>query len=401
MDLNSLFDLSPKTLKAMPNSIMACLGIDTHIHGRTPADGRSRMVIEACAGELEAIVDIANVPGVVTGEDCKQRCEMLESFVPKGKELKVYCTPLINNTTDPMMLIAGWKNHYLVGIKIFWEKVSNAYGQFITRAEAIRKLIRSLPEGFVVTVHAECAENIYTGERLPIADREWWCIQNQVEMMVRWNKGLVWIIRHVSDWRTLEWIERMWNEGYRVYAELSPQYLMQVDDDIFLNENEHAELQCCELYWPRPKSERSRKALQGILLRCPPWLIYGSDLALHIFDLTQEKNVKVNNNGKAVGGLTFLPAAAKSILIDFCLSKGKPEILRKIMVEQPSVAYGITLKGTEVKYIRKDWTVPTHTTGKVWKNLSAHIQGTDMTTEVEVRSVNFLRDKTMHWQRVV
>lgn len=392
MDLDKLFDIDAKKRAAMPKSLMVPLGIDTHVHGRTPQDGRSQMVIKMCAGEYEAIIDIPNVRDVSSGEQCLARRIMLEALVPEGKRrLNVYCTPLINDDTDPAMLKAAWKASDIAGIKIFWKGVSNAYGQYITSIQAIERLIAALPDGFVVTVHAECLID-YKGRPLEIKDREYWCIINELVRLIRLNPKLVYIVRHVSDYRTLQWIEERWKEGYKIYAEISPQYLIQVADDIFKDDDGHAELQCDCLYWPRPKDPHSRKALQASVLRCPPWLIWGSDLAVHLHDPSQVGGVKINNMGKAVGGLTFRPAAAKSVVIDFCVSHGKPENLRKLLVDNPSAAYGIKLEGTEVEYVREDWTVPDFTT---YERVDTRAPG----GLYEARSINFLRGKTMHWKR--
>lgn len=390
MDLDTLFDLSIEKREAMPKSAWVPLGIDTHIHGREDKDGRMPMVVRACAGEFECIIDIPNVPNAATGEQCAARGKMMQTFVPQGQTLRILHTPLINDNTDPDMLTEAWKRGHIAGCKIFWTGVSNSYGQFITSTAAVAHILRGIPDDFPVTLHAECSKD-YAGNPIERKDWECWCISREVEAMLRIRPRGVFIIRHVSDYRTLEWIEHKWTQGYRVYAELSPQYLIQIDDDLFVNDDGHSELQCDCVYWPRPKDARSRKALQAILLRCPPWLIYGSDFALHLHDQTAEGGVKINKWGKAVGGLNFLPKVAKSCLIDFCLGHGKPWVLERLLVTNPKRAYGIELTGALREYVRQDWVVEDFTEGSYFPAGDIHIR--------HVHALNFLRRKTMHWQR--
>src|SRR5581483_4698819 len=100
----------------------------------------------------------------------------IKSCVPRRHELfQVLLTPLVNDNSDPE---AFREARVVAGCKIFWQGVSNDYGNSISCAEAIVPFIKasartshySERQKQVVTMHAECLKD-YKGRILPIKDR--------------------------------------------------------------------------------------------------------------------------------------------------------------------------------------------------------------------------------------
>ncbi|OGC80394.1 hypothetical protein A2943_00995 [Candidatus Adlerbacteria bacterium RIFCSPLOWO2_01_FULL_51_16] len=399
MDLDKLFDLSAAKMATMPVSLLLPETVDTHVHCRLKKTGQMAMVVTACAGEHGTIVDIPNVPSITTIKAMQERRMEILSCVPTGQHLQVLMTPLINDKTDPDMIRSAWDRpdgvEELHGVKIFWQGVSNDYGNSVSSAVAIKPLIQSTTKQFVyksrplpVTLHAECSKD-YSGNEIPIKDREFWCVVNEVEKIVKMNPEGTYVIRHISDYRTLEKIADWQAHRINIHGEVSPQYVILIDDDLFKSDEDHAMLQCNCIFWPRPKDKRSQLAIRKAALSGVPWLHIGTDYAMHLDDMTQEKGVKINSRGEAVGGLNFLPSVAKSLLIDFFMSRNREDLLAPMLSENAAKLYGIRdiqISDRRIKYIRKDWKVPEYSFGETPEGKP-------------VRSVCFLRGHTMHWQR--
>lgn len=397
MDLDSLFDISPAKRVQMrqQHSVLLPPSLDTHIHCRTIATGQMGMVVGECAKVHAGIIDIANVPGITTPNDVRRRLAQILSWVPKGKEMQVRITPLINDHTPAHHWQEVWDKpdgeEEIAGVKIFWQGVSNDYGNSISSASAIQDFLRSTTtklkhksRPLVVTMHAECLKD-YSGNVIPIKDREYWCMYNEVQKVVRYNPEGTYVIRHVSDYRTLEIIAELRNKGIDIHAEVSPQYFILIDDSLFTGEDGHAALQCNCIFWPRPKDAKSRKAIQSAALKGYAWMHIGQDYALHPEDPAQPVGVKINSSGIAAGGLNFLPMAAKSAMIDFFVANGRLEVLGDLMSRNPARLYGIQLPTKEEEYVHREWMVP------------EYIFGTNDKGQ-QVKSWCFLGNKFMHWQ---
>lgn len=395
--LDELFDISAQARAAMPTKLILPGTVDTHVHFRTPNDGRMQMVVAACAGEHEATIDVPNVPDVQTLEQYRARRRIIESY-QRGARFQVGMTPLINDKTDPDVIRAAWESGDIKGVKIFWQGVSNDYGNSISSAAAIVPLIKALAKPYhnrltrpVVTLHAECLKD-YRGDVIPIKDREFWCVQNEVKAIIEADPEGTYVIRHVSDYRTLEWVELMRHKnGYNIHVELSPQYFILIDDSLFESDSGHAELQCDCIFWPRPKDALSRSKIQEAALWGVSWIHIATDFAIHLDNPLLEGGVKINKWGKAVGGLNLLPKVAKSLMIDFFMSKGRSDLLAPMLSGNAAALYGFELSGKEHAYAREDWVVGDYTHGTVVDEKLGNRP---------VKAINFLRGHTMHWKLV-
>ncbi len=389
MELDTMFDISAQTRAAMPEVLTLPGTVDPHVHFRLKKTGQMAMVAAECATEHEATVDIPNVPGITSLEALRERYADIHSCIPYGQRTQVLMTPLVNDTTDPEFIRAARKARLIHGVKIFWQGVSNDYGNSISSAAGAEKLIRSLGDT-VCTLHAECRDD-YDGKRIPIKNREFWCVENEVSKIIKMNPEGTFVIRHISDRRTLQWIETQRGRGFNIHGELSPQYLILIDDDIFTGEDSHAALQCNCVFWPRPKDKHSQDAIRRAALWGVDWLHIGTDYAMHLEDFSQPSGVKINNKGVAVGGLNFLPRVAKSVLIDFYISHGRKDLLAPMLSGNAAKLYGIMLSDKQYKYMREDWVVPDYSMGKK--------EGVIPGQWHPVRSSCFLRGHTMHWRK--
>ena len=185
MELDTMFDISAQTRAAMPEVLTLPGTVDPHGHFGRKNTGQMARGAAECATEHEATVDIPNVPGITSLEALRERYADIHSCIPYGQRTQVLMTPLVNDTTDPEFIRAARKARLIHGVKIFWQGVSNDYGNSISSAAGAEKLIRSLGDT-VCTLHAECRDD-YDGKRIPIKNREFWCVENEVSKIIKMN----------------------------------------------------------------------------------------------------------------------------------------------------------------------------------------------------------------------
>ncbi len=387
-NLDQLFNISQMQRLMMPSSLLLPGTVEPHAHCRPEQTGQMAMAVAECAREHEAIIDIPNVPGIKTIDDLKNRRNSI-LFLSGRQDFQAFLTPLVNDHSEVNVFNTAYRQKIICGVKIFWQGVSNDYGNSISCVAAIKDFLRELDDNIPITHHAECRHD-YRGIPIPIKDREFWCIEHEVESLLVIKPRGIFVIRHVSDLRTLQWINLKRKQGYNIHAEICPQYMILIDDDLFTSDEGHAVLQCNCIHWPRPKDARSRKAIQRAALSGKEYFHIGLDYAMHLWDPSAESGVKLNDKGQAVGGLNFLPRVAKSILIDFYVSNGKQALLAPMLSRNAAKLYGIKLSGREYQYIRKDWVVGEFTYGTQG--------GGQKPPGRQIRARNFLAGHTMHWQ---
>ncbi len=377
-----------------PNHLEVTESLDPHIHLRDPKDGRLGMTLRECAEAHSAIIDIGNnAVEVVSLALLNERDEVVRAHMPEGSDLRVYYAPLVGKGGDPNLMgdIRAQKpsDRKAVCVKVFFANVSNAKTA-IKDVDEIRKIIEQSTEGegpaTPITWHAECLRD-KKGRLIPINDREYYCVTNQVEPALHFNPKAVHIIRHASDWRTIDWVKKVRSQGFDVHIEVSVQYLLHTEDSIFMADDaSHAVLQCNCIYWPRPKDERSRRAYVAMILVGYDWVHIGSDFAMHLDDPSMETGVKITRAGMAVGGLTFRPVDVKALVIAFCYANGKPELINGLLSLNAARVYNIPMPVNTNRYIRRNATIP------------SHIFGTNENGE-QVRARCFLGGQKSPWQR--
>lgn len=397
LDLDELFDISKEQRAAIPRTTKLLPTYDTHIHCRPKKTGQMQMVVTECLKAHRGIVDIANVTGIETPRDVLARTTQILSCVPTCSTLDVQVVPLINDHSDPDMWCGAYRDGIIPGIKAFWYGVSNSYGQSITTADAIEPFVRATTKNLgnmqrpmLITLHAECLKD-YDSKVIPIKDREYWCMQNEVRKMVTSNPEGRYVIRHVSDYRTLDIVNDLLAKGADIHVEFSPQYLMLIDDSIFTGDDGHAALQCDCIFWPRPKDAYSRTQLRKAALLGYDWFHIGQDYAMHIDDPTQLEGVKINSRGIASGGLNLLPEVAKSLMIDFFAANGKLEVYERLASINPAKLYGFTPPEQRETYERYTWSVPEYIYGKR--------QGENGQEGSAVKARCYLAGHAMNWKR--
>jgi dihydroorotase len=299
MDLDYLWDITPARLAALPRETELSGSIDTHVHLRNNArsgDGRMEMAVAECAAEHEAVVAIGNTnPEVTSAADSLLYLKQARACIPKGNGLQILMAPLVGDHTDPEMVRQAWDRpdgqEDFHALKIFFDKVSNAK-TCVTDINRIAPLIQSVTRGLrhkkrpiPITFHAEVFADKF-GEQLPIAEREWYCVQHVISAAIAMNPDATYVLRHISDGRTIEWAQEQRRRGVNVHLEICPQYSIMTEEDLFIADDGRAALQCNCICWPRFKNEWSRVAVENIALSGLSWVHEGTDYALHLDDPT-------------------------------------------------------------------------------------------------------------------
>jgi dihydroorotase len=398
MNINELFDLSPAKMATLPAYIDLLMGVDGHGHLRNDSksgDGRMEMVLDAYNDAVyQYVVAIGNGnPPVCDIPSALAYRRQINRHQRRAPNLNVLIASLVNDNTDPEMVRRAWDQprgqEVIHALKVFFYGVSNDAGNSVSNIYNIESLIKSTTVGLIhkkepipITFHAERRKD-RSGNVLPIKDREFYCVETDICDAVHMNPDGKYLLRHVSDGRTFEWV-RLMRRKFDIHVEISPQYCITIDDDIFQSDDGKAMLQCNCICWPRFKDAWSRQQNINMALSGENWVHFGSDFAKHLADMNQLTGVKINSRGEAVGGLDFLPAAAKSVMIDLFLSNKKAHLIDNFMTLNAADFYSVEVSLERFRYYRRDWIIPEYTYGR---------RGNQ-----RIKSACFLGGHTMHWE---
>jgi len=350
--------------------------VDLHFHFRNPAeagDGRTEMLMEAVAHEHEAVVAIGNsAPPVTNQEEADAYHGMLCRHRPAESDLIILVAPLMTDrTTAEMVRKTRTSRPRTVGFwKAFFEGVSNDGGMSISDPALVHDAIRASYDDSAdaepVSVHFH-AERKYvrghTGEtehRIPMLEREWYCVDLDVREILEQHPDGIFVLKHITDWRTVEFVREYHRKGYRIYGEIAAQYLAQCFDDLWEGPgNKGTAFRANDVRWPLPKDRKSQLAIIDAALSGEECFLFGSDCAWHLDDPTKESGVKVTCDYVVCGGLAILPAVSLSIIIDcFVRAEKTEEDLNEFLSRRARRLLNLPPSQRRTRYERKNWEIP-------------------------------------------
>jgi dihydroorotase len=371
--------------------------VDPHFHFREDADakdGRLEMLLEEIVDEHEIAVGIGNTSKPIkTLADARVCQSRIRSHLRSGSSLDVRIAPLITDNTTPEMIreMRADPDRTVAFAKVFFAGVSNDGGASVSHIDNIDAVMRATYDESVdapplpVDFHAERKFG-EDGLRLPMSEREWYCVNTDLRTLFYRHQNGNFAIKHVSDLRTLDFIHEQRTLGRNIWGEICPTYLLDALEDLFEGlDNKGTVFRASKVRWPFPKSDPSKYALGQALLSGAPYFFYGSDCACHIEDPTQESGVKITCDGFVCGGVTILPAVDKSIVIDFFVENGKPELINEYMSRRARARLRLPASTRTNRYVRNDWVVPTFLEG---------VRG-----DKAIRARRYMYGETCHWIR--
>jgi dihydroorotase len=381
----------------VPNKVLIEPSLDLHAHLRNSladGDGRMEMNMRLIAGHHDTIVHIGNgSPAILNQDSADRELEKAYSCLRSGENLQIYAAPLLRDDTTREMILETRLR--LPRSVLFWKAflsgVSNDGGNSVTDFTKIDEVLYEFyrPDTdvppMILHVHAERKFD-RAGKRIPMHDREWYAIRKDIQELTERHPKLTIVVKHVSDSRTLDRIRTWRNNGLNVFAEVCPHYLYRCHEDLYEGPGGGTAFNLHDLCWPLYKNEKSMRALRQAVLEGNDWVMMGLDWACHNDDPTQSKGVKANNDGIVVGGVTILPAVAKSLVIDLFVEEGCIDKINPYISSNARRVHGLpTVQATDV-YTRTPWEVPATISGDGPK-------GTKITLKP------FMRAQTMNWSK--
>lgn len=371
--------------------------VDTHDHLRDTAengDGRMEMSTPLAVGQHESIFSIGNNAQAVLDQ------QGVDAHIAKAygcirgdeRRIRIYGIPLMTDLTTPQMVVEGrtWADRTLIAWKIFMFGASNDAGKSVTDFakidEAVSMTYSPTINAANVPIHIHTEEKFDAdGNRIPILEREHYAMVHKVTPFIRRHRRGVFVIKHVSDLRTLALIRQLRDEGFEVYAEVAAHYLCRCNDDLFEDGKGGTAFQANDLCWPIYKGYDSQMALREAILDPEDWIMFGSDRAMHIDNPTKDKGVKITDQGVVCGGTTIFPSVSKSIVIDCFEGVGRMEHLDAYLSTNARRVHGLPPAAKKVRYVRDPWEVP------------MTIEGRDKDGNT-IRALPFMRGQKVNWK---
>jgi dihydroorotase len=343
--------------------------IDLHAHlrnSRADGDGRMELNMRQIGSHHEIIVHIGNgLPAILDQTSADQELAKANVCLEPDEKLQIFAGPLMTDKTTPAMIMET-RMHQPRNV-LFWKAflsgVSNDGGNSVTDFKKMHHTLRAFYDSSVdaspmpLHIHAERKRDLH-GKRIPIEDREWYAIRKDVSQLLTHHPDLTIVIKHVSDWRTIEQIKKWRQRGFKIFAEVCPHYLYRCHDDLFEGPGGGTAFNLHDLCWPIYKDEKSMIALRELVLSGVDWVMLGTDWACHNDDSAQNKNVKVNDDGIVVGGVTILPGVAKSIIIDLFVEAGCIENINSYISSNARRVHGLPAATMLDQYDRIPWEIP-------------------------------------------
>jgi dihydroorotase len=350
--------------------------VDLHSHLRnslSDGDGRMEMNMRHALHHQDILVHIGNGSPAILDQTsanqelakanaCKKQAESDDSRC--DEPLDIYAAPLMTDRTTPEMIFETRRPQprNILFWKAFLSGVSNDGGNSVTDFKKLHDTLRAfyvqpnIARPMILHVHAE-RKWTRSGRRIPMTDREWYAIRKDIEELLVRHPLLTLVIKHVSDWRTLEQIKKWRQRGFNVYAEICPHYFYRCHEDLYEGPGGGTAFNLHDLCWPLYKSEKSMLALREAALSGVDWVMMGRDWACHNDDAAQKKGVKVNNDGVVVGGVTLLPVVANSIVIDLFVDAGCIENINPYISANARRVHGLPPATTLWRYDRMPWVI--------------------------------------------
>ena len=323
----------------------------------------------------------------------KSELAKIRSLIPASANLDVFGMPMLTDRTTLEMIVASRLDpeRDVRSWKAFLSGVSNDGGNSVSDFDQLNDVLAAFYDpsidarSLVLEIHAERKFD-RDGNRLEMREREFYAIKTDVEQLLHKHPKLTVVVKHVSDERTLARIRSWRRVGYSVFAEICPHYLFRCHEDLYEGPGGGTAFNLHDLCWPLYKNEESMQDLRAEVLYGEEWVIYGSDWACHPHDPTQPTGVKVNYEGVVVGGVTILPAVAKSLVIDLFLEKSvSVGRLNDYLGGNARKLHGLPASTRKARYVRKPWMVP----------MIIESEGPDDTV---IKALPFMRGQEMNWQ---
>lgn len=321
----------------IPDFVLVDESVDLHSHFRDPRskeDGRMEMVLRNTVGHHAICVGIGNCsPAVLDQAGADRHLKDANACLMPTDDIMLLAAPLMRDDTKPEAVIeTRIRNPRNVPFwKIFFHGVSNDGGNSVRNVRNIHDALKATYDPTIsapkMPNHAHAERKFdRNGRRIEMRDREWYCVDHDIRDILAQHPGIVLVLKHVSDHRTLSQIQIWRAEGYEIYAEICPQYLFRCHEDLYEAPGERPDngtaFNLHDLCWPLYKDERSLKALREAVFSGVDWIVFGSDWACHVDDPMRSKSVKANDDGIVVGGVMFLAKYAKSKLISLFVDAG-------------------------------------------------------------------------------
>lgn len=360
----------PFVCTEIPDAVETDEWVELHGHARNwrkDGDGRMEMNAVHLAGQYGVFVHIGNgKPAILDQSSADRELKKLRSCLPANDDTELYAAPLLTDrTTRDMVLETRMCTPRTVLLwKAFLSGVSNDGGNSVTSFRAIKDTIGAFysetgtgAKKMVLHVHAERARK-RNGSRLEMRDREWYAVRTDINELLRDHPGLYVVLKHVSDKRTLKQVRKWRSMGYKIFVEICPHYLFRCHEDLYLGRDGGTAFQLHDLCWPLYKDESSMLALREAVLSGEDWIMYGTDWACHANDPSREAGVKVNEDGTVVGGVTILPAVAKSLTIDLFVENGRLAFLDHYVSLNARRVHDLPPSRRRVTHIRDPQDIP-------------------------------------------
>lgn len=388
--------IMPTICIEVPDEVLIDEIVDTHVHLRNlvrDGDGRMETNMRYVVSYIAVAVSIGNGnPPVLDQASADEHIADARSCLRKNENIDIYAAPLFTDATTPEMVreTRVTRPRTVPLWKMFLEGVSNDVGRNVTKISIARDAIRATYDDSIgaqkipVHIHAERKFN-RQGKRLDMKDREWYAVNHDVRELLETHPGMVLVIKHVTDERTIHFIREYCARGYQIYGEICGHYLYKCHEDLYEGPGgKGTAFNANDLCWPIYKSDKSMRALREAAMSGEACFFYGSDWACHVDDPTKGKNVKITNDGIVCGGVTIIPAVGLSLVIDLFVEAGKLEYLNAFLSGNARKVHGWPPATRKVRFVRKDWTVP----------LKLPVNGPNGQT----KALPFMRGQACHWK---
>lgn len=351
----------------VPDSVETDEWVELHGHARNArkdGDGRMEMIAPYLRRQYGVFVHIGNgKPAILDQASADRELAKLKAVLGED-DTELYAAPLLTDKTTPRDI---WETRVreprnVLFWKAFLSGVSNDGGNSVTSFRKLKETISAFYTSpryrkVVLHVHAERAKK-RNGRRLKMCDREWYAVRTDIRELLTDHRRLEVVLKHVSDKRTLKQVRTWRAEGYKISVEICPHYLFRCHEDLYLGPDGGTAFRLHELCWPLYKDEESMLALREAVLSGEDWIMYGTDWACHVNDPSRASGVKVNNEGIVVGGVTILPAVAKSLVIDLFADAGKLDLLDRYVSQNARRVHRLPPSRRRVVHVRNPQEVP-------------------------------------------
>lgn len=371
--MDKLFSTTALTPVNYPDTVTVPGILNTHGHPRdtdAEKDGRAEMGIPLAAQVYEDEIGMGNTkPPLTTPDLAAHKKVQWNGLVPEGRPLKIHIAGLINESTTPEIVLAGYDKpdgeEDFFSMKMYLRAASNAHGADVDDVSRVIPVFKAMARGpfkhkkrpMMLSIHAERKFNVL-GRRLNFLDRERVAIERDIPFIFKEVPDAHVTICHVSDASTVEAINYYRSKSFNIFGEACPQYTIWTCDDLFEAMDGGTQLNCNIFCLPIFKTEADRQAVLAAMLSGLQWWFFGTDGACWLNNPLQPGGVKISSLGYVIGGQTQIPSATVSYVIEKFVEAGKVDLLAGYLSHHGRDAFGLPRSSQHITFKRHDWTVP-------------------------------------------